>query len=148
MYRSPKRRSCCINSPSADEPTFRFSTNPSKFEPSCQVLTNPSKFELSCWDLTNPSNVTHSVRFKSTCRFEPTCQVHCAHFTYIVGAAQAAMAVTNHGLRPPIPEGTPSPLASLMKACWAPTAGSRPTFPQVVDALSTMQQEVGGITAA
>lgn len=61
---------------------------------------------------------------------------------------QAAMAVTNHGLRPPIPEGTPSPLASLMKACWAPTAGSRPTFPQVVDALSTMQQEVGGITAA
>mmetsp|Transcript_18116 Transcript_18116/g.54546 ORF Transcript_18116/g.54546 Transcript_18116/m.54546 type:complete len:1319 (+) Transcript_18116:310-4266(+) len=57
---------------------------------------------------------------------------------------QAAMAVMNRGLRPEIPRGTPPPLASLMQACWAPAAASRPSFPEIVAALEGMLAAIGG----
>uniref|UniRef100_A0A061RBJ4 Tkl protein kinase n=1 Tax=Tetraselmis sp. GSL018 TaxID=582737 RepID=A0A061RBJ4_9CHLO len=48
---------------------------------------------------------------------------------------QAALAVMNRGLRPEIPQHTPPALADLMRACWRPIPGERPTMAQVAAAL-------------
>lgn len=59
-------------------------------------------------------------------------------------AVQAAMGVVNNGLRPEIPPHVSAPLASLIKACWAPVADQRPSFDQIV---STLQEMLTGDAA-
>jgi serine/threonine protein kinase len=56
---------------------------------------------------------------------------------------QAAFAVARHGHRPPIPQGTPPPLASLIRRCWHSDPAARPTFEQVVALLRQMRPVSG-----
>jgi len=53
-------------------------------------------------------------------------------------AMQVGYAVLNAGLRPPIPPDAPKPYAALIKACLRADAAKRPTFAQIIAALSKM----------
>ncbi len=53
-------------------------------------------------------------------------------------AMQVGYAVLNAGLRPPIPPDAPKPYATLIKACLRADAKKRPTFAQIIAALSEM----------
>eukprot|EP00887_Chlorella_sp_A99_P001926 scaffold18.g1926.t1 len=44
---------------------------------------------------------------------------------------QAAVAVVQKGLRPPIPQNCPPPLADIMRLCWQRNADMRPSFEQL-----------------
>lgn len=61
-------------------------------------------------------------------------QLPYAHLTPM----QAAMAVVNSGLRPPIPPQTPQSLAQLIRACWAAVPCQRPSYDTIEAALASM----------
>lgn len=52
---------------------------------------------------------------------------------------QIAIAVCQHGERPPIPIGTPKPLISLIKSCWHQDPNKRPSFSKIVSVLMKKQ---------
>lgn len=56
-------------------------------------------------------------------------------------AIQILVQVSQHDLRPPIPDTCPTPLANLMQQCWATDPMDRPTFPSVVRMLSEMLRD-------
>jgi serine/threonine protein kinase len=51
-------------------------------------------------------------------------------------ALRVAIAVSQHGERPPLPPGVAQPLAALIAACWDALPENRPTFAQIVRKLS------------
>ena len=52
------------------------------------------------------------------------------------GGVQAAVGVVQHGLRPPVPAGTPPMLAEVMHKCWHKSPAARPSFTELVPVLS------------
>ena len=54
---------------------------------------------------------------------------------------QAAMAVLNRGLRPEIPLHTPTKLAAMIRVCWDPIPGRRPTFQELTGMLQQLCQD-------
>lgn len=57
-------------------------------------------------------------------------------------AVQAAFAVVNRGVRPPIPDTCPSNIADIMSRCWDANPDIRPSFAQVVKMLEQAQEEL------
>jgi serine/threonine protein kinase len=57
-------------------------------------------------------------------------------------AVQAAFAVVNRGVRPPIPDTCPSNVADIMSRCWDANPDVRPSFAQVVKMLEQAQDEL------
>lgn len=57
-------------------------------------------------------------------------------------AVQAAFAVVNRGVRPPIPDTCPAPVADIMSRCWDANPDVRPSFAQVVKMLEQAQDEL------
>lgn len=55
---------------------------------------------------------------------------------------QAAVGVVQKGLRPPIPQGTPSGLAEIMEACWEANPDARPSFSQLYQMLAEVREQV------
>ena len=49
---------------------------------------------------------------------------------------QAAVAIGLQDLRPPLPEGTPLPIATLVKHCWNRRPAMRPKFAEVINVLN------------
>jgi len=61
------------------------------------------------------------------------------------GGSQAAMLKAirdiSDGLRPTMPDRTPSKMAALITRCWSHDPSARPSFQQIVDELSDMERE-------
>ena len=61
---------------------------------------------------------------------------------------QAAVAVVQKGLRPPIPQNCPPPLADIMRLCWQRNPDVRPSFEQLKtkmeDLYAVYRQQEGG----
>lgn len=57
-------------------------------------------------------------------------------------AVQAAFAVVNRGVRPPIPTDCPQALSDIMSRCWDANSDVRPSFVQVVKMLEQAQEEI------
>lgn len=55
---------------------------------------------------------------------------------------QAAVGVVQHGLRPPIPAGTPAMLAEVMHKCWHKNPASRPSFTELVPVLQQLHRDM------
>ena len=51
---------------------------------------------------------------------------------------QAAVMATYKGMRPAIPRETPEPLSQLIKECWSPAYGQRPSFAEIVPRLQNL----------
>jgi serine/threonine protein kinase len=45
-----------------------------------------------------------------------------------------------NGVRPPVPEACPAPLASLIRECWAPVPHDRPNFDSIVTRLTALSE--------
>ena len=56
---------------------------------------------------------------------------------------QAAVAIGLQDLRPPLPEDTPVPIATLVRRCWNRRPGLRPKFDEVI---TTLQHAHAGLT--
>ncbi|XP_024387112.1 serine/threonine-protein kinase STY13 [Physcomitrium patens] len=59
-----------------------------------------------------------------------------------MSAVQAAFAVVNRGVRPPIPDTCPPNIAEIMSRCWDANPDVRPSFAQVVKMLEQAQNEL------
>jgi serine/threonine protein kinase len=57
-------------------------------------------------------------------------------------AVQAAFAVVNRGVRPPIPADCPPALAEIMSRCWDANSDFRPSFMLVVKMLEQAREEI------
>ncbi|KAM1121966.1 hypothetical protein TB2_003462 [Malus domestica] len=56
---------------------------------------------------------------------------------------QAAVGVSQKGLRPTIPKNAPPKLAELLEKCWQQDPASRPDFSEIIEILQTLAEEVG-----
>ncbi|XP_050105085.1 serine/threonine-protein kinase STY46-like isoform X2 [Malus sylvestris] len=56
---------------------------------------------------------------------------------------QAAVGVSQKGLRPTIPKNTPPKLAELLEKCWQQDPATRPDFSEIIENLQTLAEEVG-----
>eukprot|EP00892_Ulva_mutabilis_P010835 jgi/Ulvmu1/8123/UM040_0018.1 len=57
-------------------------------------------------------------------------------------ALQAAVGVVQHGLRPPIPTGTPAMLSEVMHKCWHKNPAARPSFTELVPVLQQLHRDI------
>lgn len=55
---------------------------------------------------------------------------------------QAAVMATYKGLRPDMPKDTPEPLSQLIKECWSPAYGQRPSFAEIVPRLQRLHDSL------
>jgi len=60
---------------------------------------------------------------------------------------QAAVSTALNGQRPPLPQGTPAPIAQLMTSCWQRDPASRPSFGEALQRVRGLRDE-GGLSAA
>ena len=58
------------------------------------------------------------------------------------GVEQVHDAVVTNNRRPPIPPDAPRAYVELMQACWHRSAVRRPTFPEIVDRLTVMAEDL------
>ena len=56
---------------------------------------------------------------------------------------QAAVMATYKGMRPDMPKDTPEPLSQLIKECWSPAYGQRPSFAEIVPRLQRLHNQLG-----
>lgn len=61
---------------------------------------------------------------------------------------QAAVMATYKGLRPDIPQDTPEPLSQLIRDCWSPAYGQRPSFAEIVPRLQRLYKTLAMPQAA
>ena len=45
---------------------------------------------------------------------------------------------TYKGMRPDMPKDTPEPMSQLIKECWSPAYGQRPSFAEIVPRLQRL----------
>lgn len=53
---------------------------------------------------------------------------------------QAAVMATYKGVRPDMPRDTPEPLSQLIRECWSPAYGQRPSFAEIVPRLQRLYE--------
>jgi len=63
----------------------------------------------------------------------------------LLSPVQAAVGVSKHGLRPKIPSSCPDFVSEIMKACWQPAPGDRPTFEEIVVLLEQAKIKAEGL---
>jgi Protein tyrosine and serine/threonine kinase len=63
-------------------------------------------------------------------------------------AAQAAVGVVQHGLRPAPPPNTPAPLVDIMVRCWHKAPAMRPSFGELVPVLEALHKSLAQGDAA
>lgn len=51
---------------------------------------------------------------------------------------QAAVMATYKGMRPDMPKDIPEPLSQLIRECWSPAYGQRPSFAEIVPRLQRL----------
>jgi hypothetical protein len=56
---------------------------------------------------------------------------------------QAAVMATYKGMRPDMPKDTPEQLSQLIKECWSPAYGQRPSFAEIVPRLQRLHDSLG-----
>lgn len=61
---------------------------------------------------------------------------------------QAAVMATYKGMRPDIPKETPEPLSQLIRECWSPAYGRRPSFAEIVPRLQRLYETLSPQQAA
>lgn len=55
---------------------------------------------------------------------------------------QAAVMATYKGIRPEIPKDTPEKLSQLIRECWSPAYGQRPSFAEIVPRLQRLHDSL------
>lgn len=61
---------------------------------------------------------------------------------------QAAVMATYKGMRPEMPKDLPEPLSQLIKECWSPAYGQRPSFAEIVPRLQRLYDSLAVTQAA